>query len=250
VSGEFWFLDRDGNQQGPVERSEFIKLMRGGVVGRDSLIWAAGMDEWQMAGQVDGFSSLLAPPAPPPRRLSDENTRRIQGQDAPRATVRTGYSERQSDVRAISAVRIAGAPPKRDWPMFYLSPAGRISRRDFWLFGFLPVAGVLLFLSWIPLLGWLLAIVCQWCLIALSFKRFHDCGYSGWWMFAGYVPAIAGYAYLAMGFFTGNHSDYLIGAIFLGIGFIIGLVQFVLIYLRVGQQGPNKYGPDPLEIAN
>jgi uncharacterized membrane protein YhaH (DUF805 family) len=38
----------------------------------------------------------------------------------------------------------------------------------------------------------------------------------------------------------------LLAKILSGIGLLIGLAQLIFVYVRVGQEGPNQYGPDPL----
>jgi len=66
VISDFWFLDRDNNQQGPVPREDFIALIKEGKVGRDTLVWAVGMKNWQEASQIDDLASFCKPAAPPP----------------------------------------------------------------------------------------------------------------------------------------------------------------------------------------
>ena len=39
---------------------------------------------------------------------------------------------------------------------------------------------------------------------------------------------------------------WLLAKILWGIGLLIGLAQLIFVYVRVGQEGPNQYGPDPL----
>ncbi len=65
MSSDFWFLDREHKQCGPVGEDELVRLVRAGTIGRDTQIWAVGMTEWRMAGQVDRFASLFGPPGPP-----------------------------------------------------------------------------------------------------------------------------------------------------------------------------------------
>jgi GYF domain 2 len=61
-----WFLDREHKQRGPVGQDEFVKLIREGTIGPETLIWTTGMSEWLMAGQVEGVSALFGPSVPPP----------------------------------------------------------------------------------------------------------------------------------------------------------------------------------------
>jgi hypothetical protein len=65
MSSNFWFLDREHKQCGPVGEDEFVKLIRAGTIGRETQIWSAGMSEWRMAFQVERFSSLFGPSGPP-----------------------------------------------------------------------------------------------------------------------------------------------------------------------------------------
>jgi len=42
-----WFYAREGRQTGPVSESDLIELSRTGVVTGDTLVWHAGMGDWQ-----------------------------------------------------------------------------------------------------------------------------------------------------------------------------------------------------------
>ena len=62
---DFYFLDGARNQQGPVGPDEIARLIRGGTIRRDTMVWSAGMPEWSPAGQVSDFASLFGQAAPP-----------------------------------------------------------------------------------------------------------------------------------------------------------------------------------------
>jgi hypothetical protein len=87
MASEFWFLDREGAQQGPVGTEEFASLIRSGVIVRSTEIWHAGMADWQAAGQVDGLASFFvpSPPQPPPRRKPEGQTARTVSNNAQKA---------------------------------------------------------------------------------------------------------------------------------------------------------------------
>ena len=59
-----YYLDGARNQQGPVPADEIARLIRGGTIRRDTLIWHAGMPDWRPAGQVNEFASLFAQTPP------------------------------------------------------------------------------------------------------------------------------------------------------------------------------------------
>ena len=90
-------------------------------------------------------------------------------------------------------------PPWRLW----LDPRGRIDRRTFWLHGVLPLLGSAVLLralfdiarlpqeqvdEWVSMLV-------TWPLLAISAKRWHDRGRSGWWVLVLLIP-VAGVLWL------------------------------------------------------
>lgn len=56
-----WFYVENQKQVGPLSEAEFARLVGAGTIGRGTLVWRAGMKDWQPYG------SLLppSPPAPP-----------------------------------------------------------------------------------------------------------------------------------------------------------------------------------------
>jgi len=111
-------------------------------------------------------------------------------------------------------------PPRR---MFF-SLDGRISRRDFWLYGVLALLGLAVLGH--ALLGIarvradtaerIVNLLLVWPAMAVSVKRWHDRDKSGWWVLINLVPVI---------------------------GWLWALIDNGL--LR-GTPGPNRYGDDPL----
>ena len=94
------------------------------------------------------------------------------------------------------------------------------------------------------------SLVLLWGSICLGFKRFHDLGYPGWYSLVYLVPFLAAAVIFSVGLFAVRVIDmaWLLAEILGGIGFLIGLAQLILVYVRVGQEGPNQYGPDPLAV--
>jgi hypothetical protein len=64
MSSNFWYLDRDHTQRGPVGEDEFVRLIQQGVITRETQMWTAGMSAWRMAGEVSNVASLFGPPLP------------------------------------------------------------------------------------------------------------------------------------------------------------------------------------------
>ena len=114
-----------------------------------------------------------------------------------------------------------------DFKKFYLSPEGRVNRKQFWLWLVLPLAAIEI----LPALGDVAtgsynpelsiglsrAIFAYWVALILGvivyIKRFHDRDKSGWWVLIDLIP--------------------IIGAIWLPIE--LGLLK--------GTPGPNRFGP-------
>jgi uncharacterized membrane protein YhaH (DUF805 family) len=136
-------------------------------------------------------------------------------------------------------------PPFNYWLTLFTSPSGRISRRQFWLHGFLPIFLAQLLLGWIPLINILVFLAGFWGSICISFKRFHDRGYAGAWSLLYLIPMFLASGFAVMAIFDEGRSLPIAGVIGL-IGGVITIAQLVLVYLRVGQPGENRYGPDPL----
>jgi hypothetical protein len=62
-----WHVVVNGQQQGPFPAQQIAEGIAKGQIGRDTLVWSAGMGEWAPAGQVPQLAgSFTAPPAPPP----------------------------------------------------------------------------------------------------------------------------------------------------------------------------------------
>lgn len=63
-----WYVGRDGQPHGPLDAAGLRGEIASGAVGRDTLVWRAGMDGWKPAGEVGELAPLLAnvpPPLPP-----------------------------------------------------------------------------------------------------------------------------------------------------------------------------------------
>ncbi len=114
-----------------------------------------------------------------------------------------------------------------DWRDLYLSSGGRLDRRQYWLAS-LPLLGAEL-LAEIAirsqaapgffLFDGLVYLAILMPSIAITIKRLHDRGRSGWFMLVAAIP--------------------LLGAVWLAIQ--VGVLA--------GVRGANRFGPDPLEPA-
>ena len=63
-----WYVGVGGQRQGPYDLGALAEQAGAGALGPDTLVWRAGMAQWQPAGQVPELTSVLAsvpPPLPP-----------------------------------------------------------------------------------------------------------------------------------------------------------------------------------------
>ncbi len=75
--------------------------------------------------------------------------------------------------------------------------------------------------------------------VAVGSRRLHDTGRAAWWMMLLYIPYIASIAA------RGQAALELVCASALVVGALVLFIQFVL----PGQQGENRYGPDPRGVG-
>jgi uncharacterized membrane protein YhaH (DUF805 family) len=103
---------------------------------------------------------------------------------------------------------------------------GRLCRSDYWLKGFLPMLplGIINNIlaygvaeDWARILSMLLAILSFWPALALIVKRLHDRDKSGWFALIMLIP--------------------IVGPLLLLVG----------VWFMKGTDGPNRFGPDPLQ---
>ncbi len=149
---------------------------------------------------------------------------------------------------------------------FYFSPFGRVSRKDFWLKYVLVFIGVVIGSIIIdmvlfpdvrvaqdtgPIEG-VVNVVSFWPQIALTTKRFHDRGMSGWWQLLFNIAIVAGvmFAYSALlgADAGGTIPENLYPPLFIGgaLALLFGFTELVILGFLPGTTGVNKYGDDPL----
>ena len=125
---------------------------------------------------------------------------------------------------------------------------GRLRRRDYWLFVVLisvttsilqALTRVILDVGPLDPRVMLAGTITWWPHYAVAIKRMHDRNYSGWLVFAGWLPGYLVMAALLVGASTG---------VIWGLGFIAAIpALWLLVELGFldGTQGDNRYGPSP-----
>jgi len=133
------------------------------------------------------------------------------------------------DETAAQAAAAAAALVRPDIPaptepvQIFLGFRGRISRRTWWLYGVAALLGLGVLLTVLLRVAGaaedtaavLVTLLLLWPTLAVSVKRWHDRGRSGWWVLVGLIPIVGPLWVLVAN----------------------GLLR--------GQPGPNRYGADP-----
>ena len=78
-----------------------------------------------------------------------------------------------------------------DWQKLLFSFEGRIRRSHFWI-GWLICLGIGVVAGWLPIIGGLISIALIWPNLAISVKRLHDMGKSGWLVAVPWVVSVIG----------------------------------------------------------
>jgi len=94
--------------------------------------------------------------------------------------------------------------------------------------------------------------------LAVTFRRLHDTGRSGWWIGGFYLAAIFFLLLIVFAAFgattSSGDSTLLAGIGIISIVFIIGVLVYCVVLLvflcQDSVTGPNKYGPNPKNAGN
>ena len=136
---------------------------------------------------------------------------------------------------------------------------GRLRRQHFWI-SWLILLGVSVVTGWIPIIGGLIGLVLIWPNLAISVKRLHDMGKTGWFVVIPWVATIIGFIMIisavGMAIFTNPQAfeseDPTVALSMLGSmmgGFavmgLVGLAFLLWIGITDSQRGDNKFGPNP-----
>ncbi|MCY3801856.1 MAG: DUF805 domain-containing protein [Chloroflexi bacterium] len=145
----------------------------------------------------------------------------------------------------------------------YVNFSGRAPRSEYWWFTLFAVISQTV-LTFVPFLGMIYALALFLPSLAVAVRRLHDTNRTGWWMLLYMVPALGSttlaivlVAILGLGggdLSFADEGEWEMVAIFLGILFVVGAIVtlvtviVVIVFLILpGTQGPNRFGPDPLQ---
>ena len=221
---DVWYFADQGGQQGPVNRQDLMAALSRMPNAPDVFVWQPGFSDWKRAGDVAELNvrGSGAPPLPPMR----------DGAPAYRGTP-------MPDERNTGVARL--------WFGF----SGRANRAKYWLVAAINVA-IMTVLTVVAIVGnapalWIVFIIAILVLVvssvAVSIRRLHDRGKSGWWVLVFiFVPGLLNG--------VGSRLDDPVPMMILSLaGLAISIWALVELGFLRGTQGDNAYGPDPLRGA-
>ncbi|AYG95212.1 DUF805 domain-containing protein [Brevundimonas naejangsanensis] len=160
---------------------------------------------------------------------------------------------------AGSSAAPATAAGGYDFASAMFSFNGRLRRQHFWI-SWLILFGAGMVLGWIPVLGLLLSIVLIWPNLAITVKRLHDMGKSGWFALIPWVANVVGFFMIIGAVGTAiitNPQAFenedpavilsMLGSMMGGLSIMLlaGLVFLLWIGVSDSQKGDNRFGPNP-----
>ncbi|MET4682875.1 DUF805 domain-containing protein [Brevundimonas faecalis] len=146
-----------------------------------------------------------------------------------------------------------------DFQSAMLSFNGRLRRQHFWI-SWLILLGVSVVLGWIPIIGTVISIALIWPNLAITVKRLHDMGKSGWFAVIPWAATVVGFfmiiASVGTAIFTNPQAFEnedpsaalaMIGSMMGGLAvmFLVGIAFLLWIGITDSQRGDNRFGPNP-----
>jgi uncharacterized membrane protein YhaH (DUF805 family) len=138
----------------------------------------------------------------------------------------------------------------------YFNFSGRATRAEYWWFVLFLVP--LSLITWIPLIGQVIWLATTIPGISLATRRLHDIGKTGWWQLLFWIISIiawsASISFLFVGLMASEEGDSS-GFLFLlsGVALVVAIAVIAIAikwFVRKGDEGPNKYGPDPRQATS
>lgn len=190
MSSAEWYYAVDGQSQGPVSQSDFDALVSNGTIRHDTLVWQEGMDDWLPLGRMPNATQT-----PPPMAPAWDTSAPVRD-DA--STFMGAFKDGLS--------RYVDFSTRSNRPMFWYWTLWNI------LLGIVSsVIDAILGFGDIGLVNALLSLALLIPSIAVSVRRLHDIGRSGWWYLLVLVP-------------------------------IVGWIILLVFFCTKGQETPNNWG--------
>lgn len=240
-----WFFSSDNRRLGPVSADELRRLIGEEGIEPTTLVWRKGMPDWAPASEHFSFDVPVRDGESPPPLPED-------GVDAhDRGNASYGSTDNVRPTTGPDGLYVDA--PSRSFPDAisacmgaYFVFAGRASRSEYWyfiLFGVLVglVTGFLdeaLLGPRSTLINTLAGLVLILPSMAVTWRRLHDTGRSGWWI-GGFWLGLAGVLALTL---SGSGMPSAGMIMLVGLGLLVWTVLTLVFLCQRGDPGPNAYG--------
>lgn len=111
---DWYFVSADGRQQGPQNRASLLAMYVDGGLSANTLVWSAGMQNWQPFGKVFKDSlppSIPAATVPPPSPTQSNNSIEYTAQDESRTFMSSGLHPWRRYFAKLIDISLLGVPP-------------------------------------------------------------------------------------------------------------------------------------------
>ena len=166
-----WYYAFEGASKGPFTEDEFNALIDRGTIGRDTLVWREGMDDWLPWGRTaNAVPDVPMQPAPAMGRATDPA----------RADARTFLGALKDGFARYVDFRTRSSRPQFWWWTLWsviLSVCASILDGMLGMYESGPINSLLSLVLLLPS-------------IAVAVRRLHDTGRTGWWYLLILIPII------------------------------------------------------------
>ncbi len=204
-----WYYALGQERQGPVGEGEMARLAASGAITRQTLVWRPGMEGWESAQEAlpphmrpAGWTGADAA-SPPPM-----TTR-------PGTTIAADFPQGQTQYHPTGFQDCVRTVFQR-----YATFTGRSRRPEYWWFVLfnlivslvLGIVSGILFRDEADILGAIYNLAVLVPSLAVSVRRLHDTGRTGWWLLIALIP-------------------------------IVGIIVLIVFFATKGEEQDNQYGP-------
>lgn len=175
-----WYYAIEGSSVGPVSQDEFDALVSAGTIRNDTLVWQDGMEDWLPYGRAAPAGTPFAAP--------------------PRAPLNDTEDPARSDANTFMGALKDGFARFVDFKT-------RSTRSQFWWFMLWSVIFNIAALTVDVALGFgedgpvglLAVVVLVLPVVAVTIRRLHDIGRTGWWVLIQLIPLIGSIVLIVFG---------------------------------------------------
>ncbi len=132
--------------------------------------------------------------------------------------------------------------PAVDWKSLFVSPLGRIGRRDFWI-GFAVVMAASAVLNVLGPVGKIIGFATLWPMVCIHARRLHDAGRTAWLILA---PAAVTLTQVLVAVTMPRTP---LDGVLTVLTMVVSLGFLLWVGLSLGQPGPNRFGDPPAGAA-